>query len=219
MYTEQHPFQEFIPENVSSLIVGSFPPIKLTTEINEVKGENRKFYEKYFEKNPKTTDLDFYYGSTENTLWNVLSLTFDEDLTSKQKIKTFLTKNLIGITDIIENCKRTIKNSKIGNEDKDLEIVEFRDVISTIKKHNIKRVLCTGALVLRLLKKQDKVMNGKNRLLVNRNVIQLISPSPRANPPLSKRKDYIEIQRMDPNFNLMQYRVQKYKEAFQLGQN
>ena len=42
-------------------------------------------------------DLDFYYGSNENSFWKILSVSFGEDLNSKEKIKTFLKRKLIGM--------------------------------------------------------------------------------------------------------------------------
>ena len=95
MYIESHPFDEFIPKGAKSLIVGSFPPVKLTVkDIDAVSGENRKAYLNYFsnKRNIKTVnDIDFYYGSRDNLLWEIISKVFNvkDELKSESEIKNF----------------------------------------------------------------------------------------------------------------------------------
>ncbi|MCK4620995.1 MAG: hypothetical protein KAT62_02140 [Desulfuromonadales bacterium] len=216
MYIETHPFKEFIPKNTKSLIVGSFPPIKLTIkDIDDVDGENKDLYEKYLKANKKTEDdIDFYYGSKENLFWKLMGDVFDKNLNSVSTIKKFLEINLIGITDIIENCKRKStkvnqKERKIDSSDKGLIIKEYRDVIKTIKENNIRKIYCTSKYVSKRLKERDS-----DKVLENREIVVLFSPSPVASIWISKLGDFINKKKNDPDYNTSKYRIEKYKEVF-----
>jgi len=226
MHIEKHPFPEFIPEGAKTLIVGSFPPIKLTVreDLKNVSGKNKHLYKNYFCSNRnKRTDADknFYYGSRENLLWDLIgeALGAEVKLDTVENIKSFLKANLIGVTDIIEQCQRnstTRKPSKtnphsdcIGSLDRDLIILKYRDVIETIINNKFETVFCTSQYVY------DELMTlGKNSVLSKIEVKILLSPSPAASIPISKKKDYIDKKSEDQNYNTKMYRVEKYKEAF-----
>ena len=216
MYIETHPFKEFIPKNTKSLIVGSFPPIKLTIkDIDDVDGENKYLYEKYLKVNKKTEDdIEFYYGSKENLFWKLMSDVFGKNLSSVSSIKKFLENNLIGMTDIIESCKR--KSTKVNQEerkinslDNGLIVKEYRDVIKTIKENDIRKIYCTSKYVSKKLKERDS-----ERVLENREIVVLFSPSPVASIWISKLGDFIKKKENDPDYNTGKYRIEKYKEVF-----
>ena len=57
-----HPYEPFIPENATKLIVGTLPPPRFTT------------------RELKDGDVDFCYGSRDGLLWQVIDKVFALDL-------------------------------------------------------------------------------------------------------------------------------------------
>jgi len=119
---ESHPYEEFIPEDAEYLVIGSFPS----------KGE------KYFE---------FFYGSTVNQFWNVLSAVYSHGFkrpTGDSAIKerrSFLKEHRIGITDMLVKCYR-FKNS---SGDENLRPIIFRNLFEILdRRPNIRRLIFTG---------------------------------------------------------------------------
>ena len=103
MFIHKHPYQPFIPENATKLIVGTLPPPRFSNGLL------------------KEGDVDFCYGSIDGQLWKILDEIFNLNLkfeTSKfaiQQRKEFLIANNIGICDIVESCKgKKIDASDIG---------------------------------------------------------------------------------------------------------
>ncbi|MDX1604525.1 MAG: uracil-DNA glycosylase family protein, partial [Salinimicrobium sediminis] len=62
LFHHQHPYEPFIPENATRLIVGTLPPPRFTT------GEL------------KEGDVDFCYGSRDGMLWQIIDRIFGLDL-------------------------------------------------------------------------------------------------------------------------------------------
>lgn len=155
MYTEIHPFPEFIPSNAKALVVGSFPPVKLTIKnVISISGSNKKLYEEYFlsKRNQKSEkDIDFYYGSSNNMFWDLIGAAFSCEINSKEEMINFLTTKKIGITDLVEKCHRKETNRKpssqnpnnvgVGSLDSDLSDIEYRDVIRSIKDNILKKYI------------------------------------------------------------------------------
>ena len=121
---ERHPFQPFVPENSTILILGSFPGKQST-------------------QNPR--DDDWYYGSGRNQFWKIIGLVFNRDFNSKEKKQLFFTERKIAITDILESCER--KEGK--NSDKNLVNKSYnKDGISKILETNsIQKILFTSKWV------------------------------------------------------------------------
>ncbi len=109
-YRESHPFPSFIPSGSVKIIIGSFPPIKLTRKI-ETAAEDPviNIYNRYLLRNRKTErDIDFYYGSEKNLFWKIMSDIFGQKLSTLTDIKALLEEIRTGLTDVYEVCVRKL---------------------------------------------------------------------------------------------------------------
>lgn len=94
MFKHKHPYQPFIQDNTTKLIVGTLPPPRFST---------RELLER---------DVDFCYGSYYNSLWlfidkiHNLNLRFDNSSEAIDERKQFLITHKIGVCDIVESCER-----------------------------------------------------------------------------------------------------------------
>lgn len=124
---EYHPLTPFLPKHTQLLMLGSFPPKK------------------------ERWKMDFYYPNFQNDMWRIFGICFfddkeyflTEDKTSfnETKIKQFLNKKRIGISDV---AKAVIRH-KDNASDKFLEIVEIRDIDSILKTiPDCKTIVTTG---------------------------------------------------------------------------
>lgn len=95
-----HPYEPFIPEKATKLIIGSIPPQRFCNYAD--KAENALLED----------DVDFYYGSRDNSFWQLLGEVFGVEFerantqTAIEQRKSFLTKNGFGITDLVDICSR-----------------------------------------------------------------------------------------------------------------
>ncbi|MEO6831615.1 MAG: hypothetical protein ABI378_04890 [Chitinophagaceae bacterium] len=114
---ETHPYQPFIPKNATKLIIGSIPPQRFCVLKNG-------------EKVLETKDVDFYYGSKDNSFWRLVGAVFNISLeeantnTAVEQRKQVLAENGMGITDIVASCQRKEDNSS----DENLDIIERKDL-------------------------------------------------------------------------------------------
>lgn len=91
--TERHPFEPFVPEGSTRLILGSFPG-KESTQTNR--------------------DNDWFYCAGRNQFWKILEIVFERDLSSKEDKQKLFTDHKIAITDILLSCER--KDNKNSDE-------------------------------------------------------------------------------------------------------
>ena len=103
---ERHPYPPFLPDDCRCLVVGSFPPARLT------------------QARLGSRDIPFYYGSSVNGFWKMLGELYGAECTSLEQVKGLLTRLHMGITDMAEACRRREGSSR----DEDLDIVEYRDL-------------------------------------------------------------------------------------------
>ena len=217
MFIHQHPYQPFIPNNTTKLIVGTLPPPRFS---------QRKLLER---------DVDFCYGSRNGQLWPILDSIFNLDLkfeTTKAAIKqrkTFLIDNNIGICDIVESCKR----DKIDASDLGMQQVKLRDLVTYLREYpKINTLLFTGGnskngpeyFFRRHLKsykiKLEILSNEVPRIhqfnLEDRMIktISLTAPSGSANRAVGSNLEYKCLKQENPNFNTFDYRVLQYKKYF-----
>ncbi|MCJ7759287.1 MAG: uracil-DNA glycosylase family protein, partial [Gillisia sp.] len=129
MFFHTHPYEPFIPENATKLVVGTLPPPRFTT------GEL------------KLNDVDFCYGSRDGLLWPVLDKLFDLDLKFEntheaiEQRKRFLIKRGIGICDVVQSSQR----DKIDASDLGMENVRLRNMTEILRRHpKIDTLLFTG---------------------------------------------------------------------------
>lgn len=193
MHIEKHPFPEFIPQNVKALVVGSFPPLRLTRDSRSAK------------------DKDFYYGSRENLFWKLMGETFGETLETTIDIQNFLGLYGIGVTDIIEECTRKSSGGKVDSSDSALCNIKYRDVIATISENNINKVYCTSKYVKDLLLDSDK-----EGALLSRKIdpIVLPSPSPSYSRSIGRSREYKTKRDNGSIKDTFEYRLEIYKKAF-----
>lgn len=217
MFKHFHPYEIFIPQGATKLIVGTLPPPRFCT---------KKF---------KAKDVNFCYGSEDNLLWKILEKVFHLKLefaptsyATKQR-KDFLIKEGIGICDIVEYCYR----EKIDASDLGMKDVVLRDLIVELEKNpTIKTILFMGGSSKNgpeyFFKKQIKSKNIKltcknanlpkvHEFVLDKRVIKTISltsPSNAANRSIGANVYYKEQKRLNSLYSTFDFRVEQYKEAF-----
>jgi hypoxanthine-DNA glycosylase len=122
---ETHPFKAFIPENVTAIIVGSFPAKEITHKI--------------------LSDDEWFYGSKRNQFWKIISGVYQMNLTTKAEKQALFKKHKIGIVDIFLKVKRKEDN----NTDQNLDVVEYNDeaIKEILQTENIKTIYFTSKFV------------------------------------------------------------------------
>lgn len=122
---EIHPFKAFIPENVTTVIVGSFPGREVTHRF--------------------LSEDEWFYGSKRNQLWKIISGVYGTELQTRTEKQSLFKKHGIGMVDIFLKVKRKEDN----NMDSNLEVIEFNDkaIKSILKNHNIKKIFFTSKFV------------------------------------------------------------------------
>jgi len=130
---EKHPFEPYIPKNATKLIIGTIPPPRFS------------------KKRLNDDDVNFYYGSNKNNFWNILGEIFNISFNKRnndeeiEKRKSFLKNNNIAICDIVKRTKRKKKDSA---NDRDLEVIEYLDILNLLKTNpNINSLIFTSQKV------------------------------------------------------------------------
>jgi len=219
MFFHTHPYEPFIPENATKLIVGTLPPPRFTT------GEL------------KVNDVDFCYGSRDGLLWPVLDKLFDLDLKFEntneaiEQRKSFLIKRGIGICDLVQSSQR----DKIDASDLGMENVRLRNITGILRRHpKIDTLLFTGGnskngpeyFFRKHLKEQPggislKVISSEvpriYQFLLEGRIIKTVSltaPSGSANRAIGSMKLYKSLKKKNPEFNTIDFRVLQYNGFF-----
>lgn len=217
MFLHKHPYQPFIFENTTKLIVGTLPPPRFST------GE-------LLEK-----DVDFCYGSYYNSLWlfideiHNLNLSYDNSQKAINERKDFLIENKIGVCDIVESAER----DKIDASDLGMKNIKLRDVIGYLKQYsNVNTLLFTGGNSKNgpeyFFRKHIKNYNIKLKVLSNEiprihqfklnerviKTVSLTSASGSANRAIGSMPLYKQLKAKNPDFTTFDFRVMQYKEFF-----
>ena len=217
MFFHRHPYQPFIKEDTTKLIVGTLPPPRFST------GE-------LLEK-----DVDFCYGSYYNSLWlfidkiNNLNLRYDNSNEAIEERKQFLIKHKIGVCDIVESCER----EKIDASDLGMQNIILRDLIGYLRNYpNVNTLLFTGGnskngpeyFFRKHIKehgiKLEMVSNDIPRIhnfnLENRIIktVSLTSASGSANRAIGSMPLYKQLKTSNPKFTTFDFRVMQYREFF-----
>lgn len=214
-----HPYDPFIPENATKLIVGTLPPPRFTTGVL------------------KKGDVDFCYGSKDGLLWLVLDKLFDLNLKYEntaeaiEQREQFLRKRGIGICDMLDSSKR----AKIDASDIGMQHPELRNMIQILRNHpKIETLLFTGGnskngpeyffrkhlkqlqedIKLKVI--SDEVPRVHQFLLDGRLIttVSLTAPSGSANRAIGSMESYKIIKKKNPEFNTIDFRVLQYKGYF-----
>lgn len=241
MFLHKHPYEPFIKNDTTKLIVGTLPPPRFFT------GE-------LLEK-----DVDFCYGSYYNSLWlyidkiHNLNLRYDNSDEAIKERKQFLIKHKIGVCDIVDSCER----KKIDASDLGMQNIKLRNLIGYLKQFpKVDTLLFTGGnskngpeyffrrhikeyglkleLILnevpRIHKFQLPVMSNKSEtshkdeisqsqrtFLNDKRVIKtvsLTSASGSANRAIGSNPLFKQLKAKTPNFNTFDFRVMQYREFF-----
>ena len=120
-----HPFEIFLPENATVLILGSFPGKEHT-------------------RGNIDTDA-WYYGARRNQFWKIISEVYGEELNSKQAKQNLFKKHGIAIGDIFLKVNR--KDN--GNLDTNLIVIENNkeSLLHIFKKCPFKKIYFTSKFV------------------------------------------------------------------------
>ncbi len=217
MIHHRHPYPPYLPEGLTRLIIGTIPPPRFS--LGELFAE----------------DVDFCYGSKHGLLWPILDRIFNLELDYKntaeavEQRKTFLTKNKIGICDIVASCER----AKPDASDLGMQDITTRDLVSVLREHKtIDSCLLMGGNSRNgpeyLLKKELKskglalipAVSGSIKShklhLEGREIMvyTLISPSSAANRSIGNSSDYKDQKAVRGDFTVMDFRIQQYKKVF-----
>ncbi|MGG5485580.1 uracil-DNA glycosylase family protein [Gaetbulibacter sp. PBL-D1] len=226
MFFHKHPYQPFIQNDTTKLIVGTLPPPRFST------GE-------LLEK-----DVDFCYGSYYNSLWlfidkiHNLNLRYDNSQEAIEERKRFLIQHKIGVCDIVESAER----KKIDASDLGMTNIVLRDLIGYIKQYpTIDTLLFTGGNSKNgpeyFFRKHIKDYNIKLKVVSNEvprihefvipiegkkpteatrkiKTVSLTSGSGAANISISRLPLYKQLKAKNPDFNTFDFRVMQYSEFF-----
>lgn len=219
MFLHTHPYEPFLFEEATKLIVGTLPPPRFT------KGEL------------KPDDVDFCYGSRNGQLWPILDKIFKLDLKyettefAAQQRKDFLLKTKIGVCDIVASAERT----KIDASDLGMQNIQLRNLIGYVQQYkNVDTLLFTGGNSkngpeyffrkhLKEYKLQLKVVSDKVprihefELPNSKRIIKTVSltaPSGAANRAVGSMDLYKKMKNENPDFTTLDFRVMQYREFF-----
>lgn len=213
----EHPYPPFIPAGTTKLIVGTLPPPRFSTGAL------------------KQGDVHFCYGSRDGQLWPILDRLFELQLkyenTSEAiaQRKTFLTKNHIGVCDIVASAAR----DKVDASDLGMSEVKLRDLLTVLTRHpKIDTLLFTGGnskngpeyFFRKYLKDNNltlKVVDGNVPRVHSfwwqgREVrtVSLTAPSGAANRAVGAMQAYKVLKAKNPEINTVDFRVLQYRPFF-----
>lgn len=127
---ETHPFEAFVPERMSCLILGSFPGKEQTQCM--------------------VAPHHWFYSAPRNQFWKILELVYSKPLPSRYEKQQLFEEAGIGIADLIKTCIRTNGT----NLDENLQVKEYNDaVIRNILDRFHPKVLFTSRFVEKTFKK------------------------------------------------------------------
>ena len=221
MKRERHPYESYVPEDATCLILGSIPPWRFTVHPNEHKDEGKLL---------QPGDIDFYYGSNKNYFWKIFEKIYATKLKTSEEIKSLLSGHKIAISDIVKKCYRKQNKEGPSSQDADLYNIEYnRDaVLDILNKNNIHTILFTSKYVengfYHSLHSQirgwhqlttqpstrDMAFQKKDSIHTIR-TITLYSPSPAANRSIGKEPEYKMKRKADKRFSTLDFRIEQYR--------
>ena len=226
LFLHTHPYEPFLFNEATKLIVGTLPPPRFTT--GELKHE----------------DVDFCYGSKNGQLWPILDRIFELNLKYEitdfavQQRKEFLLKHKIGVCDIVESAMR----EKVDASDLGMQQITLRNLIGYLREYpNVDTLLFTGgnskngpeyffrrhlkeyALALRVVSDvvprihefELKSSEKESRII---KTVSLTAPSGAANRAVGSMDAYKKMKDANPDFTTLDFRVLQYAKFFQANQ-
>ncbi|MBT8185574.1 MAG: uracil-DNA glycosylase family protein [Eudoraea sp.] len=221
MFCHKHPYDPFLFNTASKLIVGTLPPPRFTTGAL------------------KPGDVDFCYGSRDGQLWPILddifglNLIYDTTAEAIKQRKDFLRSRNIGICDIVESAER----NKIDASDTGMTNVKLRNLIYYLRKYpKVDTLLFTGGnskngpeyFFRKLLKKEGLQLRvisdtvprihrfefGSRKTQRRIQTVSLTAPSGAANRAIGGLETYKRIKANDPSFTTIDFRIAQYRKFF-----
>lgn len=187
---EIHPYATFFPAGATKLILGSIPPFRFTLSTGD--------------KILKKKDIEFYYGSSNNYFWSLLSNIYEINLDTVEFIKIFLQSRQLGISDIIQKCKRKqTEKGKFSALDKDLKILEYRNLDEILKTDSLQEILFTSQFVANHFHAHIPIPKELRYIV-------LPSPSGSASRAIGRLNAYKK--KKGSNYNTLDYRREKYRQ-------
>ena len=220
MFLHTHPYQPFLFNDATKLIVGTLPPPRFTTG------------------DLKEGDVDFCYGSRDGQLWPILNQIFGLKLkyeTTSESVKQrmdFLREKKIGICDIVQSAQRI----KVDASDLGMKNVTLRNLIAYLHKYNkVEWLLFTGGnskngpeyffrkhikehgLRLEPISEEiprvhEFVLSGKLKRTIR--TVSLTAPSGSANRAVGSFVSYKKKKALNPEYTTLQFRVDQYRTFF-----
>lgn len=216
-FVHQHPYQPFIPETCQKLIVGTLPPPRFST------GTLHK------------EDVDFCYGSKFGLLWPILERIFNINLDYEntaraiEQRKQLLTKNRIGICDMVDSCTR----ERLDASDLGMKDIRLRNLKQILTDHQgINMILFMGGNSkngpeylfkrharensLNLILKKSESPRISQFDLGGREIkcVSLISPSSAANRSIGGHPVYKLNKSQNKSYTTLDFRFEQYRPFF-----
>jgi len=235
MFFHTHPYEPFLFEDATKLIVGTLPPPRFT--IGEL----------------KEGDVNFCYGSRDGQLWPILDRIFELNLdfaTTEKAIQQrmdFLRDRKIGICDIVKSAERT----KIDASDLGMENIVLRDLFAYLQQSSkVETLLFTGGnskngpeyffrkylkehgatlelisnevprihqFRLPRIKEEISLSSSEKTSIYKERIIKTVSltaPSGAANRAVGSLEAYKAMKNNNPEFNTIDFRVLQYQKFF-----
>ena len=219
MFQHTHPYEPFLFEDVTKLIVGTLPPPRFTT------GEL------------KEGDVNFCYGSRDGQLWPILNRIFSLNLTfetTKKAIlerKNFLMGRNIGVCDIVASAER----QKIDASDLGMQNIRLRNILGYLEEFTkvdtliftggnskngpeyfFRKHLKTNKVSLEVISDTIPRIHAFVHPNTNRRIttVSLTAPSGAANRAVGSLDAYKKLKAENPDFNTLDYRVLQDKAFF-----
>jgi G:T/U-mismatch repair DNA glycosylase len=219
MFVHTHPYEPFLFNEATKLIVGTLPPPRFT------------------QGDLKEGDVNFCYGSRDGQLWPILNRIFNLNLsfeTTERAIaerKAFLQNRKIGICDIVASAER----EKIDASDLGMQDIQLRNLLGYLEQYpNVDTLLFTGGnskngpeYFFRKHLKENKVNLEVISNIVPRihsfihpitklkiKTVSLTAPSGAANRAVGSLDSYKKMKAENPSFNTLDYRVLQYRAFF-----
>jgi len=224
MFVHRHPYPPFLFEKATRWIVGTLPPPRFTHGLL------------------RPGDVDFCYGSRDGQLWPILdrvyglNLSYETSQRAVEERKTFLREQRIGIWDMVARAER----EKIDASDQGMKNIQLRDLVGLLQQYpRVEQLLFTGGgskngpeylfrrhlreYGIKLEKISDAVprihqfkmpeRDGASRLITT---VSLTAPSGSANRAIGGLPEYKARKAKDPDYTVMDFRVEQYRKIFDL---
>lgn len=207
-----HPYPPFVPKDSKALILGSAPPCRFCH---------------CAVCSPKAKDVDFYYGSSDNAFWDLLSEALQERRPhTLEDMKALLSTHNLAIADVLWEFERDNHSAT----DKMLKPISFNHQILTILK-NLDTVFCTSMQVFMWLKADLRNLgfaltnfpeDSRKYSITGKlhdqcfaiTCVILYSPSPRALIGITQNAVFKQRRRVNPDYPASMFRRDDYRRRF-----